>query len=305
MLLAWRGLPRSTSFSRRSIVWTSPDGCSSRSSGSGRTERFGSSSSIRTTTIGFQPPSSRGPIITGIEIVRLRAERRPLARAECRPGPTSPRPTSSPSLTTTARNARRSPRAGSADATTRTSRTSMASRAGRGIRRQRRLLSLMGAGRRRSSPTANLWNRAVSYTIFLRRAVVDLVGPFSTRNSGSDSRRGMGDQTRRSSTSSAPSGQVPESSTTPHSWYGTSFGRTTPESAPATARASATCCASTTTRRGSSRACSSARSAARSSLPSGSTAIERGTGLRPSAVAYAATAVRGGRRSRRDGRARA
>jgi glycosyltransferase involved in cell wall biosynthesis len=26
--------------------------------------------------------------------------------------------------------------------------------------------------------TANLWNRAVSYTIFLRRAVVDLVGPF-------------------------------------------------------------------------------------------------------------------------------
>ena len=36
-----------------------------------------------------------------------------------------------------------------------------------------------------------------------------------------------------------------------------------------------------------------------------STAIERGTGLRPSAVAYAATAVRGARRSQRDGRARA
>ena len=103
----------------------------------------------------------------------------------------------------------------------------------------------------------NLWNRGISFAIFLRRALVERVGDFDERlGLGSPEPWASGEEIDyliRAVRAGARIAYDPVARSTARR----SGGRR-PKSARATARASATCCASTTTRCGSSRACSSA-----------------------------------------------
>ena len=149
---------------------------------------------------------------------------------------------------------------------------------------------------------ANLWNRAISFAIFLRRDSSSAWAP-STSGSGSG-RRSRGAPARRSTTSSARCEQARGSSTTHRSW---------------------------SARRPGGRRAIGARDGAsvgyllrkhgygprvvarmlvrppeaRSSHSVGADGDGRGTSSQPSAVASAATAARGARRARHDARAKA
>ena len=117
---------------------------------------------------------------------------------------------------------------------------------GRAARRVGQLVRVLATPTRRSSTDDNLWNRAISFTIFLRRGVVERSAP-STSGSGS-ARASRGRRARRSTTSSARSARRADR-VRPGARRAARRPRgRRPRSASATARASATSSASTATR---------------------------------------------------------